>query len=392
MTFSQRVPANVAENQISRLLAEMRVTNRVFVDLTISNPTQAGISYPVTLLHPLSDPRSLVYEPVALGIEDARLAIVDDFARREVIVDRQHVAITVSTSEAYSVLFKLLCNPGDEVLIPQPSYPLFEHLTTLDGVSARPYRLEYHGRWRMDLASVADAFSERTRALLLVSPNNPTGSFVSAEELRELARLCGPRGVAIIADEVFVDYPLDGQAWRERGILARQTDVLGFTLGGLSKSVGLPQLKLAWTAVSGPASLVGEAMTRLEFICDSYLSVATPVQVGLRRILEGAAPVREQIHERVRRNHGQCVALVQGCPSCSLLHTEGGWSAVIRVPRLMSEEALVLSLLADSGVLVHPGYFFDFEDEAYVVVSLLAQERAFTDGIARVLHRFRDSA
>lgn len=391
MTFSQRVPANVAENQISRLLAEMRASNSALIDLTIANPTQAGISYPVTLLHPLSDPRSLVYEPAALGIADARLAIAEDFARREVTVDPQRLALTVSTSEAYSVLFKLLCNPGEEVLIPEPSYPLFEHLTKLDGVSVRPYRVEYHGRWRIDLASVAGGFSERTRALLLVSPNNPTGSFVSAEELRELAALCAPRGTAIIADEVFVDYALDNEAWRQRGVLERQNDVLGFTLGGLSKSGGLPQLKLAWTAVSGPASLVSEAMMRLEFICDSYLSVATPIQVGLRRVLEGAATVREQIQARVRRNHGQCIALVQGCPACSLLHVEGGWSAVIRVPRLMSEEALVLSLLADSGVLVHPGYFFDFEDEAHIVVSLLARERAFTDGLERVLRRFRDS-
>lgn len=392
MTFSHRVPANVAENQISRLLADMRAAGSTFVDLTLANPTHAGISYPPDLLQPLADARGLTYQPVALGTSDARHAIVDDFARRQVRVDAAHLAITVSTSEAYSVLFKLLCDPGDEVLIPQPSYPLFEHLTKLDGVAVRPYRLEYHGRWRIDLASVADAFTERTRALLLVSPNNPTGSFVSADELRHLAAWCAPRNAAIIADEVFVDYALDAEASQARGILGRQSDVLGFTLGGLSKSVGLPQLKLAWTAVSGPPRVVDEAMARLEFICDSYLSVATPIQVGLRRILEGAAPAREQIRERIRANHEHCRRLLTTCPACSLLHIEGGWSAVIRVPRLMSEEALVLSLLADARVLVHPGYFYDFEDEAYIVVSLLAPESLFAEGIERVLHHFRDTA
>jgi aspartate/methionine/tyrosine aminotransferase len=207
-----------------------------------------------------------------------------------------------------------------------------------------------------------------------------------------MASTCARRGAAIISDEVFVDYPLDRDAWRARAVLEHQADVLGFTLGGLSKSVGLPQLKLAWTAVSGPPALVDEAMARLEFICDSYLSVATPVQLGLRRILETAAHVREQILQRVCRNHSLCQARVREVPSCSLLHTEGGWTATIRVPRLMSEEALVMSLLEDSRVLVHPGYFFDFEDEAYVVVSLLAPERDFREGIERVLQRFRDSA
>ena len=367
----------------------MRAANRAFVDLTLSNPTHAGLSYPADLLWPLADARGLTYEPAALGTSDARRAIADDFARRGVTVDTERLAVTVSTSEAYSVLFKLLCDPGDEVLIPQPSYPLFEHLTRLDSVAVRTYRLEYHGRWHIDLASVEEAFSERTRAVLLVSPNNPTGSFVSADELRDLAALCASRGAAIMSDEVFVDYALDTEAWRGRGVLERQSDVLGFTMGGLSKSVGLPQLKLAWTSVSGPPPIVAHAMARLEFICDSYLSVATPIQVGVRRILEGAAPVREQILQRIRANLHHCQRLVAGCPSCSLLHTEGGWSATIRVPRLMSEEALVMTLLAESQVLVHPGYFFDFEDEAYIVVSLLVSESQFTDGLERVLHRFR---
>ena len=372
-------------NSLSDALASARAAGRTWLDLTESNPTRAGFDYPGDLLAPLADSRGLQYRPDALGALVAREAVAADFARRGTSVRPEHVMLTVSTSDAYSVLFKLLCDPGDEVLIPQPSYPLFEHLTRLDSIVSVPYRLEYHGQWSIDVASVEAAMSSRTRAVLLVNPNNPTGSFVSTAEVDRLAALCAARDVAIISDEVFADYGFSGSSLINGAPLAGRSDVLGFTMGGLSKSVGLPQVKLAWTAVSGPADLVAAAMLRLELICDTYLSVSTPVQLALPELLARGAVIREQIQARVERNLSHCSRLVTEWPSCSLLRADGGWSAVIRVPRLMPEEELVLNLLNEQGVLVHPGYFFDFAEESYVIVSLLVPEPVFIDGVTRVL-------
>jgi aspartate/methionine/tyrosine aminotransferase len=306
-------------------------------------------------------------------------------------VHLDHLVLTASTSEAYSLLFKLLCDPGDEVLVPQPSYPLFEHLTRLDAVAAVPYELEYHGTWSIDLASLERAFSSRTRAVLLVTPNNPTGNFASPSELERVATLCREHGAAIVSDEVFADYELIPGAANAAGRIVDHADVLGFTLGGLSKSVGLPQAKLAWIAMSGPPPLLGDARERLELVCDTYLSVSTPVQVALWDLLERGASVRAQIQQRTQDNHRTLAALVAEAPSCELLHAEGGWSSVVRVPSTMAEDELVLLLLNEDGVLVHPGYFFDFPSETFLVVSLLAQEAAFAEGVSRVLGRFGHS-
>ncbi len=374
---------------MSRTLAQMRGDGVPILDLTESNPTRAGFAYDADLLAPLGEPRGLAYRPDPLGALEARRAVSEDFARRGLPVGVERIALTASTSEAYSLLFKLLCDPGDEVLIPQPSYPLFEHLTRLDGVTAVPYRLEYHGRWSIDLSSVEQALSPRTRAILVVNPNNPTGNFVSAADLEALARLCGSRDVAVISDEVFADYELEEETRVPRGQLTSRTDVLGFTLGGLSKSIGLPQVKLGWIAVSGEAAVCSETMPRLELECDTYLSVATPVQLAARELLARGAGVRQQIQKRVRANLATCDALVSGCPACRLLHAEGGWYGVIQVPSLEPEEDLVLSLLVDSQVLVHPGYFFDFAKESFLVASLLTPEDAFATAVSRVLDRFR---
>jgi aspartate/methionine/tyrosine aminotransferase len=388
VTFSRRVPAELQENRLARALAGLRESGADVIDLTESNPTRAGFQYPADFLEPLADAGGLLYRPEPFGVLDARHAVADDFARRGVRVDPGRIVLTASTSEAYAVLFKLLCDPDDEVLVPQPSYPLFEHLTRLDCVTAIPYRLEYHGRWSVDLASVAGAIGPRTRAVLLVSPNNPTGSVIDARELSELTAICAARQIAMISDEVFADYPL--QQTSSAGCLTAHTEVLGFTLGGLSKTVGAPQLKVAWTAVSGEADLAADALGRLELICDTYLSVSTPVQLALRAILRKGAAIRQQIHDRVCANYQRCRERVAAQPACSLLRTEAGWSAVIRVPRLVPEEELVLSLLLDSKVLVHPGYFFDFASESFVVVSLLAPETRFADGLDRLLARFED--
>ncbi len=387
MNFSRRMPASLEANALAQAVVRLRQSGAPLIDLTESNPTRAGFEYPADLLTPLGDARGLAYRPDALGLPQAREAVAADFARRGIVVPTERIALTASTSEAYSLIFKLLCDPGDAVLVPQPSYPLFEHLTRLDAVEAVPYRLEYHGRWSVDVSSVERALTPRTRALLIVSPNNPTGNFVSAADLDALVSVCAPRGIALISDEVFADYVLQDDTRMPRGCLARREDVAGFTLGGLSKSVGLPQAKLGWIAVSGDAGSVRDILPRLELACDTYLSVSTPVQLAAGELLRRGSTVRDQILRRVRANLAQCTSLVAGCPAATLLHAEGGWSAVLRVPTLMPEEELMLGLLTTDAVLVHAGYFFDFPTESFLVVSLLPPEPVFTEGLSRVLRR-----
>ncbi|HEV3139860.1 MAG TPA: pyridoxal phosphate-dependent aminotransferase [Vicinamibacterales bacterium] len=363
----------------------MRVEGRGFVDLTESNPTRAGFDYPDDLLAALSDPSARCYAPTALGAADARAAVAREYARQGLTVSPDRIVLTSSTSDAYSWLFKLLTNAGDDVLVPRPSYPLFEHLTRLDLVATRAYDLEYHGAWSIDFASVERAMTAATRAMLLVTPNNPTGSFVSREDLDRLAAICAPRGVALVADEVFADYELEPGAASAAGRVSARKDVLSFALGGLSKAVGLPQVKLGWIAVSGSASIVSDALDRLEVICDAYLSVSTPAQVAAPSLLQRGAAVRHQIVERVRANYRALQSAAAATPSCRALRSDGGWYAVLQVPTLQPEEDLVVSLLTAAGVLTHPGYFFDFPRESYLVVSLLPPPPVFADGIDRVL-------
>jgi aspartate/methionine/tyrosine aminotransferase len=376
-------------NRLSLQVARFREEGRPILDLTGSNPTRASFNYPPDLLASLADARGLAYQPEPLGCLDAREAVAADFARRGRHMSPERIVLTASTSEAYSLLFKVLCDPGDEVLVPQPSYPLFEHLTRLDSVSSVAYRLDYHGRWSVDLSSVQRGLSPRTRALLVVSPNNPTGNFISQADLGAVAELCAPRDIAVISDEVFADYELQDDGGVARGVLSDRTDVLGFTLGGLSKSVGLPQVKLGWIAVSGSDAVVDATLARLELACDTYLSVSTPVQVAAGEILNRGAEVRRQIQARVRENLARCATLVAARPACTALHAEGGWSAVIQVPTFETEEELMLALLAEKSVLAHPGYFFDFPRESFVIVSLLTPADAFTEGMTRMLDRFR---
>lgn len=385
--FSSRLPSDLAPNRLTQALAQLRAAGRPVIDLTESNPTRAGFVYPADLLAPMADPRGLVYAPQPLGGLDARRAVADDYARRGAHVSPERVVITSGTSEAYSLLFKVLCDPGDDVLIPHPSYPLFEHLTRLDAVATRPYDLEYAQAWSIDLGSVERAFSERTRAVLVVHPNNPTGSFMKADELDGLAALCAARQVALIVDEVFADYELKPGAGRAGQVVARR-DALVFSLGGLSKAIGLPQVKLGWIAIGGPEAAVSGAIGRLEVASDAYLSVSTPVQLSAPALLRAGADVRQQIRARVSANYAQLLEQAEKAPACSALDTEGGWYAVLHVPSLGSEEDLVLDLLMNDGVLVHPGYFFDFARESYLIVSLLAPEQSFSQGILRILRHF----
>jgi alanine-synthesizing transaminase len=374
--FSSRLRQAAGRNRLAVALEQRRAAGLPIIDLTLSNPTRAGLAYPSGLLAAMGQDRSLRYDPEPFGLLSARQAVSDELARRGVSVPAGRTVLTASTSEAYSLLFKLLCDPGDEVLAPRPSYPLIEHLTDLDGVSLEHYRLEFHGRWELDLHDLREkAGLGRTRAIIMINPNNPTGSVVTDGELDAIASVARDHDLALISDEVFADYPISGM---QPASALRQQTALTFMLGGLSKSVGLPQLKLGWIAVGGPAPLVADALERLETICDAYLSVSTPVQVAAPDLLNAGTAVRSQIQARVRGNWAQLAALASANPACSVLPAEAGWYAVVQVPALASEDTIVLDLLQQTGVLVHPGYFFDFEHEAFLVISLLPELEVFT--------------
>ena len=385
--FSTRVPADLAPNRLTLALAATRAQGRPIIDLTESNPTRAGFEYPRDFLRRLADPCALTYAPAPFGSPDARAAVARDYGRRGIRVEPERIALTASTSEAYGFLFKLLADAGDEVLVPRPSYPLFDHLARLDLVTPRTYDLDGDDGWRIDFDSIERALTLRTRAILIVSPNNPTGSFVKVGEMEKLAELCAAHDMALIADEVFADYELTPGARTGAGCVLDRHDVLAFSLGGLSKSVGLPQAKLAWIAMAGPDRVVAPALDRLELVCDTYLSVSTPVQVAVPELLERGAVVRDAIARRVAANYRCLCERAASAPACRVLPSEGGWYAVLRVPSLESEEALVVDLLQHEGVLAHPGYFFDLPRESYLIVSLLVSHQQFAEGIERVLRR-----
>jgi alanine-synthesizing transaminase len=386
--FSTRIPSSLAPNRLAQAVVDQRRSGRAFIDLTESNPTQAGLEYPPDLLAPLATARALRYEPSPCGAIDACRAIAGDYGRKGVTVPPDRIVLTASTSDAYSLLFKVLADAGDEVLVPRPSYPLLDHLTRLDLVASRPYDLDVHGSWSIDFGSLERALTPRTRAVIVVSPNNPTGSFVTAAELDRLAVLCAPRDIAIIADEVFADYELEPGASSMAGRAALRADVLAFALGGLSKSVGLPQVKLGWIAVAGPDALVGAALERIDFVCDTYLAVSTPAQIAAAELLDRGAAIRSQILARIATNYRWLRSAVAGVPSCDVLRSDGGWYAVLQVPSLEPEEDLAVRLLTVDGVLTQPGYFFDFPRESFLVVSLLPPAPSFADGVARVLRHF----
>ena len=384
--FSSRVPGQLEQNAFTRALSKARAGGGPLIDLTLTNPTRAGLGYPAAQLAGLGAAAAQVYDPEPFGLPGARDAVSRDYARRGLAIPADRVVLTASTSEAYSLLFKLLCEPsGDDVLVPVPSYPLFEHLTRLDGVVPRSYRLDYDGRWGVDLDTVDRAWTPRTRAVLAVSPNNPTGSVLTAREIQELRDRCRARGAALILDEVFADYPLDGTPPVANVAAEGGADVLMFRLGGLSKSAALPQVKLGWIALEGPAPVVREALERLELICDTYLSVSTPVQVAAPDLIAGGAQVREQVLQRVRGNHAALAQAASRHPAVDLLPADAGWSAVLRIPARDPEEAVVLRLIEADSVVVHPGFFFDFPHEAFLVFSLLPEPDAFREGVRRVL-------
>ncbi|HEX5044366.1 MAG TPA: pyridoxal phosphate-dependent aminotransferase [Candidatus Polarisedimenticolaceae bacterium] len=362
--FSRRLPEDLTPNALARRRAELSAEH----DLTVSNPTLCGLPYPADLLAPLADPGGLRYVPDPRGMLSAREAVAGMAG-----VPPERIVLTASTSEAYALLFKLLADGGDAVAHPVPSYPLIEHLARLEGLRPLPYRLDPEDGWRPEPASL----SPGVRAVVAVSPNNPTGSYLERESLAALAAA----SPALIVDEVFRAFPLESAP----GPSAVDAGPLTFTLGGLSKELGLPQLKLAWIAVSGEGRPVREAMERLAYLADQYLSVATPVQRALPALLRGARPVREAIAGRCRENLAALRELARHAPEVSVLPVGGGWTAVLRVPALLDEEALALRILDVHRVAVQPGYFFDFPREGYLVVSLLPPRASFREGCRRVL-------
>lgn len=381
--FSARARWELQPNRLAALLGEKRGRGIRVLDLTESNPTRAGIPYPKDVLAPLAEAAARRYEPVPFGLASAREAVAADFRRRGATVDPGHIFLTASTSEAYAFLFKLLADPGDEVLVPRPGYPLFEFLAGLESVAVRPYDARYDGQWHVDAGALEEQIGPRTRVIVLVHPNNPTGAFLKRDELERIAALCARRSLALVSDEVFADYALREDPGRA-GVVAAEAPCLAFSMGGLSKGCALPQLKLAWTAAGGPPALRNDALARLEVIADTYLSVSTPVQVAAPSLLARREELQRPILERVRGNLERLRRRLPGTPA-SLLDPEGGWSAVLRVPSTLGEEERALRLLDERDVLVHPGYFFDFPGESYLVLSLLTPSPDFEEGVSRLL-------
>jgi len=383
--FSSRLRWDSPPNQLAQLLESKRRAGARILDLTESNPTRAGFIYPdAEILEALADARSLRYEPAPAGLASAREAIAGYYRARGITVEPDRILLTASTSEAYSYVFKLLADPGDEILVPRPSYPLFEYLAGLESLRAVNYPLAYHGTWSLDVEALEASITDRTRAIVLVNPNNPTGSFAKREELERLTSIYERNGLAIISDEVFSDYTFASDS-RSQATLIEMDQVLTFCLSGLSKVAGMPQMKIGWIVLAGPPAAQAAARERLELIADTYLSVGGPAQHALPRLLALGATVRGQIQARVRENLSWLRATVPSAPACRVLDVEGGWYAILQVPQTRSEEQWCLELLEQDEVLVQPGFFYDFESEAYLVVSLLTSPAVFQEGIQRTL-------
>jgi alanine-synthesizing transaminase len=383
--FSSRLKWHLPQNPLSALLEAKRRAGVRVLDLTESNPTRAGFDYPgERILGALSDSRGLLYQPDPRGLESAREAVASYYRHRGVEVSPARILLTASTSEAYGYLFKLLADPGCQILTPRPSYPLFEYLAALESVEVVQYPLRYDGAWHIDFPALENGITPRARAIVVVNPNNPTGSFLKREELERLESLAVERGLAILSDEVFADYTLSADADRVT-TLVDQRRALAFSMSGLSKIAGLPQMKLGWIVVGGPQAdtAADTAMDRLELIADTYLSVATPVQRALAELLEASAGVHSQIIERTSINLAHLRSTLAGSPA-GVLNVEGGWYAIVQVPRTRSEEQWALELLGEHDVLVQPGFFYDFETEAFLVVSLLTPPEEFTEALRRL--------
>ncbi len=444
--FSERTNWKLAQNRFTQAVEEARARGDRVLDLTVSNPTRAGLRYDErAILGVLSSPRALDYDPQSKGLREAREAVADYYRSEHGIrdLDAERIVLTTSTSEGYSFVFRLLCNAGDELLVPKPSYPLFEFLADLQDVKLVPYPLIYDHGWQMDFPSMEKAVTERTRGAVVVHPNNPTGSYVRAGEVGMLNSFCRKHGLAVIGDEVFLDYRLDPEVATsdghvgpaalgrpveqgstvvdaaatnsrslhapmdrhspihqlgrddtassvgrdDRASFAGNREVLTFTLSGLSKVAALPQMKVAWVVTSGPPEVAAEAMGRLEVIADTYLSMNAPIQWALPALLEQRKDIQQQLIERMTKNLAELDRKLAGQKACERLSVDGGWYAVLRVPVTRSDEELAIELVREKSVVVHPGHFFDFPQDGYLVLSLITAEAEFREGIGRVLEK-----
>src|SRR5467141_887227 len=384
--FAERTNWNLAGNRLSEALARHHAGGKRLYDLTASNPTECGFDYETeTILEALRNPAALRYEPNPKGLEVARLAVTEYYSARGAAVSAEDIVLTTSTSEAYSFVFRLLCNPGDELLIPALSYPLFGFLADIQDVKLVRYPLVYDHGWQIDFHSLQQAITPRTRGVIVVNPNNPTGHFVKEKELAKLNELCAARGMALLADEVFLDFALDDG---RLVTLAGNAGALTFAMSGLSKIAGLPQMKMAWVIASGPEGLNRQALERLEVIEDTYLSPNAPVQLATPAFLEQRHGFQRQLTARVRKNLAELDGQLALQKSCRRLEVEGGWYAVLRVPATGSDEELAIELLTKEDVYVHPGHFFDFPGDGYLVVSLIARDEEFAEGMRRLLSAF----
>lgn len=381
--YSRRLPSPFTPNTHSLILSEQRRQGRPLLDLTVSNPTECFDDYPhASIRAALSEITDYRYQPDPLGDLSAREAICDYYRAHGVALSPQHVVLTASTSEAYAFLFKLLCDPQDEVLIPVPSYPLFTYLGALESVNAVPYHLRYDGSWYLDFSSLRQAISPRTKAIVAVNPNNPTGTLLSRAERDELLRVAAEHNLALISDEVFADYALGPKRFTSTSFMGNRS-ALSFVLNGLSKTAGMPQMKLGWIALNGSDTEVSRALARLEVIADTYLSVGTPAAKALPRLLSIGSATREQILQRVRANLASLDKRLANT-AAHRLHLDGGWSAIAQLPETQSEEDWVTGLIKEHAVITQPGYFFDMSRGAYLVLSLITRPEDFEAGIERL--------
>jgi len=380
--FARRTNWQQEANALNKALEELERQSIPVVDLTASNPTSCGFSYPQEILPALNSLDNFQYQPDACGLRQAREAVAKYYVRQKASYTPNDIILTASTSEAYSFLMRLLVNPGEKVLIPRPSYPLFQFLLEINDVNFDYYPLAYDGQWHIDFQALERCVDVKTKAIILVNPNNPTGSYISPTELNELNEICQKHQMAIISDEVFYDYPL---CQGDFVSCAGNQTALTFVLGGLSKTLGLPQMKCAWILASGPQALLQEGRSRLEIIADTYLSVNTPVQNALKQWLEFAPELQGQIISRVKDNRQWLSGHLSS--HTQLLDLQGGWYATLRIPAVKSEEEWVLEFIREDHVSVYPGYFFDFEGGTYIVLSLISPIDSFREGVGRIIQR-----
>jgi len=382
--FSKRTDWKLTHNRFTEAQHELENSGRTIFDLTVSNQTRVGVQHDEKIFQALLNPKALDYDPQPKGMLSAREAVANYYQEqyKDNHFDPESLILTTSTSEGYSYIFRLLCNPDDEILVPKPSYPLFEFLADLQDVKLVPYPLLYDHGWQIDFPSLQKALTPKTRAIVLVHPNNPTGSFVSREEQSALNEFCNEHGLALIVDEVFLDYAHDGV---RRSTFAANHEALTFTLSGLSKISALPQMKLAWIITSGPVEQVYAAMQRLEVIADTYLSVNAPIQLATPVLLDQRRSVQSFLINRLHDNLKEFNQQVSSQKTCTKLAVEGGWYAVLRVPVTQSDEDLAIAIMKNLSVLAHPGHFYDFSSDGYLVVSLITEPKEFSEGIKRIL-------